>query len=184
MLARLIPLLGMLGAICLAQVPNGLAVPDPADFAAGCGIHDVSPERAKLFRRSAAGEWSAINSEDDRYLNDTSLARVWHEMDNWMVDVRETQGTFISEVHSGQMCFDPQGRILRMVDRFVVPREGLMRLAMLSFALDGHMTRSDQKFVNVAAGVEVPEPEEASGFPEAWPFRRLDQLPFYSLLKK
>jgi hypothetical protein len=36
----------------------------------------------------------------------------------------------------------------------------------------------------VATGAEIAAPEVATGFPDVWDFRTLEQLPFYSLLKK
>jgi len=33
-------------------------------------------------------------------------------------------------------------------------------------------------------GAPMAAPEAAKGFPEVWEFRRVEQLPFYSLLKR
>jgi hypothetical protein len=43
--------------------------------------------------------------------------------------------------------------------------------------------RREQKFVGVQSGAEMAEPESAKGFPVVWPFRRLEQLPFFNLIQ-
>ncbi len=91
----------------------------------------------------------------------------------------------MATMHTGQMCFDPQGHIAYMIDRFVEMAEcGCMRFTSLTFATDGRVTRREQRFVAVATGSEIEAPEAAKRFPEVWDFRTLQQLPFYSLMKK
>jgi hypothetical protein len=59
-----------------------------------------------------------------------------------------------------------------------------MRLTTTSFAADGHVTRQSQKFVSIAGGFEISEPQSSADFPKLWDYRRLDLLPFHSLLNK
>jgi hypothetical protein len=46
------------------------------------------------------------------------------------------------------------------------------------------VVRREQHFLDVTSGNEIASPESAKEFPSIWEFRRLEQLPFYSLVKK
>jgi hypothetical protein len=170
----------LMAALCAAQV-----VPSSrADFGMACGIQDTSVESASGFVRSADGEWSAFRAMSGPGATDTIVARVWHET-NWMVDMHDALGQGMATMHTGQMCFDTQGRITHMIDRYMEMTDcGCMRFTSLFFAGDGRVTRREQRFVSVTTGSEIEAPEVSKGFPEAWYFRRLEQLPFYSLVNK
>jgi hypothetical protein len=58
-----------------------------------------------------------------------------------------------------------------------------MRYTSLSFDASGKVTQ-EQRFVRVDTGAEIAAPAAAKGFPEVFAFRRLDQLPFYLMVKK
>ncbi len=178
--AALIGALALMAVMCSAQV-----VPSSReDFGVSCGIQDTSTESALAVARSAEGEWSALRTGGGPGAMDSAVARVWRES-NWMVDMHDALGQGMATMHTGQMCFDPQGHITHMIDRYVDMAEcGCVRFTSLTFATDGRVTRREQRFVIAATGSEIEAPEAAKGFPEVWDFRTLEQLPFYSLVKR
>jgi len=102
-----------------------------------------------------------------------------------MVDLHDAPGPASPVVHTGQMCFDGQGRITLMIDRYMEMAQcRCLRFTSLAFAADGRVTRREQTFVDQMTGAPMAAPEAAKGFPEVWEFRRVEQLPFYSLLKR
>ena len=173
----------LLAALAWAQGgAGGVAPSSRTDFGSLCGIRDTAPQSALRLLRSSSGAWSVAGA--NRRVGGDMAARVWHES-NWMVDMHGALGLGMATMHSGQMCFDPQGRITLMIDRFLEMAQcGCMRITELAFASDGRVTRREQTFVNANTGEEIKAPEDADGFPEVWQFRRLDQLPFYALLQK
>jgi hypothetical protein len=101
-----------------------------------------------------------------------------------MVDVHEAPAA-ATTMHTGQMCFAASGQLTRMIDRYMdMPRCSCMRYTALDFDANGHTVKQEQTFVNANTGVPMAAPEAAKGFPEVFGFRKLDQLPFYSLVKK
>ncbi len=64
------------------------------------------------------------------------------------------------------------------------PRCNWVRFTSLTYAPDGRVTRREQRYVGMNTGAEIAPPEAAKEFPEVWEYRRVDQLPFYSLVKK
>ena len=60
----------------------------------------------------------------------------------------------------------------------------LPALYLATFAADGKVTKREQTFMNVMTNAPMDMPDAAKGFPDVWEFRRVEQLPFYSLLKK
>lgn len=171
------PHAGMQGAGGSVQSSRG-------DFGMECGIADSSPQSALRVIRSAEGEWSAASPEMRLGPTNSAVARVWHER-NWMVDMHESPGTGMTTMHTGQMCFDAQGRITLMIDRYMEMMTcRCMRFTLLAFATDGRATRRVRRFVNASSGTEIEEPAVAGGFPEVWSFRKVEQLPFYPLVKK
>jgi hypothetical protein len=173
----------MMAAMCVAQAqPQGVTPSSRVDFGTLCGLKDTSPQIAKQFVRSAAGKWSV--AEKRSVTGDNMAARVWHQ-GNWMVDLHDAPPQTPAVIHTGQFCFDPQGRITHMIDRYMEMAQcRCMRFTSLSFAPDGKETR-EVRFVDAMSGQEIQEPPAAAkGLPAAWQFRRLDELPFYSLLKK
>lgn len=166
------------------QSSPGIAPSSQPEFGMACGIHDLSLESSSGFRRSDEGEWSALSAGSGPGTTGSEMARVWHDS-NWMVDMHGALGPNMATMHTVQMCFDPQGRITYNIDRFVEMAEcGCMRFTSITFATDGRVTRREQKFVTVPTGSEIEAPEAAKRFPEVWDFRTLQQLPFYSLLKR
>ena len=88
-------------------------------------------------------------------------------------------------MHTGQMCFDGQGRITLMIDRYMeLAQCRCLRFTSLAFAADGKVTKREQTFVNELTGEPMDMPDVAKGFPDVWEFRKVEQLPFYSLMKK
>ena len=73
-----------------------------------------------------------------------------------------------------------------MIDRYMEMAQcRCLRFTSLAFAADGKVTKRQQTFVNVL----TDEPMDDAGgrrrdFPTCGSSARLDQLPFYSLLKK
>ncbi len=71
-----------------------------------------------------------------------------------------------------------------MIDRYMdVPSCGCMRYTSLNLDVNGKVVQ-DQKFVKVDTGAEIAAPAAAKGFPEVFGYRKLEQLPFYSKVKK
>jgi hypothetical protein len=168
----------LMAAICAAQVTPAAR----KDFGRDCNIEDTSNRSALEFARSDEGEWSVHVGGAGSIGG--GVARVWRGA-NWMVEMHGALGPGMSTMHAAQMCFDPQGRITYMIDRYVDANAcGCMRITSVLFADDGRVKRRDQKFVVMATGAEIGAPEAAKGFPEEWDFRKLQDLPFYPLLKK
>ena len=190
----------MISTTCAAQMPShsqangvdphagtqnsqGVVPSNRNDFGRECGISDPSAQRAIRLSRSSAGAWSEMSADKIPGPQDDAVARVWRES-NWMVDMHEAPGHVMTSMHTGQMCFDARGRITRMIDRYMDMASGCLRFTVLTFADDGRVVRREQRFMNVRTDSEMAVPESAPGFPEVWGFRRLEQLPFYSLVKK
>ena len=162
---------------------SGVVPSSRTSFGSLCDIRDTDAERAVHLVR-AGGKWSAVAASKSPAPGNDMAARVWHEK-NWMVDLHDTPAPTVPVIHTGQMCFDPQGRLTRMIDRYMELAEcRCMRFTSLTFAPDGTVKEKEEKFVDEMSNSEIPRPEAAKSFPETWPYRRLDQLPFYSLLKK
>jgi hypothetical protein len=152
-------------------------------FGRDCGISDTSIQSALELSRSPGGEWKAVG-EGKRPAMDNAVARVWRES-NWMVDMHDSLGIGMTTMHTGQMCFDAQGRISRMIDRFIEAAEcGCVRFTAITYGTDGRVMRREQSFMKMSTGLEMAAPEATKTFPDVWDYRRLEQLPFYSLVKK
>ena len=176
----------MMAIMGVAQTPGsqGIVPSSRADFGSLCGIRDTAAPRAIHLVRSSAGKWSVIGAEKGPGSGDNMAARVWHET-KWMVDLHDTPGPTVPVIHTGQLCFDGEGRLTRMIDRYMeLAQCRCMRFTSLAFAADGAVTQLEEKFANEMTGAEIDQPAAAKGFPEVWRFRRLEQLPFYSLVKK
>ena len=179
--------------MCMAQMgPHSQAGGDASgsisssrtEFGSSCGIQDTSVESALQVTRSDEGEWTALAAGRNPGMRESAVARIWRES-NWMVDLHGALGQGMANMHTGQMCFDPQGHITHMLDRYMeMATCGCVRFTSLSYDKDGRVTRREQRFISATTGAKIEAPEVAKGFPEVWDFRRLDQLPFYSLLKK
>jgi hypothetical protein len=182
----------LVAAMCVAQMPqtggpessHGAVPSSRTTFGSECGIRDASPQKALRFTSSSGGQWMAVGAGKRPGSGDTMAARVWHES-YWMVDIHDAPGAASPVMHTGQMCFDGQGRITLMIDRYMeLAQCRCMRFTSLAFAADGKVTRREQTFVNEMTGTPMDAPELAKGFPDIWEFRRVEQLPFYSLVKK
>jgi hypothetical protein len=166
------------------QNSQGVMPSSRTDFGLACGIRDTSRQSAEGFRRSPEGQWSKMEGSAIPTISDSAAARLWRES-NWMVDIHDGSGRGRPTIHTGQLCYNPQGRITLMIDRFMEMAScGCMRYTALSFGADGRITRREQRFVKVGTGEEMATPEAANEFPKIWEFRTLEQLPFYSLVKK
>ena len=167
-----------------ADDSHGAVPSSRTTFGSECGIRDISVQSARRFVRSSEGKWMVISGNKRPGPGDNMAARVWHEA-NWMVDIHDAPGPASPVIHTGQMCFDRQGRITLMIDRYMEMAQcRCLRFTSLAFAADGRVTRREQTFVDQMTGAPMAAPEAAKGFPEVWEFRRVEQLPFYSLLKR
>jgi hypothetical protein len=152
-------------------------------FGGLCEIGETDAQRATHLVRSGGNKWSAISASKGPGPGNDMAARVWHEK-TWMVDLRDTPAPTVPVIHTGQMCFDSQGRLTRMIDRYTELAEcRCMRFTSLTFAPDGTVKQQEEKYVDEMSGAEMAKPDSAKAFPGIWPYRRLDQLPFYSLLQ-
>ena len=173
------------GIPLLAQEDGADAVPNPHESTRGkfeqlCGITDSDPRSAIGLSRSPEGEWSVVTSEKRPGPRDNAAARVWRES-NWMVDLHDAPGP---TVHAGQLCFDASGQVVLLTDDYMdLPSCECIRYTAQSFDENGQMMLQSQRFVSAKTGAQIAVPEGAKGFPEVWAFRRVEQLPFYSLLK-
>lgn len=164
------------------QNPHAGTQSSRAAFGKECGISNYSSERAMGLSRSPEGQWSVVTKDKRPGPNDNALARVWHES-HWMVDLHDSPGDGTT-MHTGQMCFDGNGLITRLIDRYMdVPKCDCMRYTSLSFDASGKAAKQE-KYVKVGTGAEIAAPAAAKSFPEAFGFRKLEQLPFYSLVKQ
>lgn len=162
--------------------PHGATPSSRTMFGKECDISDTSYQSAIGLSRSPQGTWSVVTKEKRPGANDNAVARVWRES-NWMVDIHDAPGEGTT-IHTGQMCFDANGQMIRMIDRFMdVPECDCLRYTSLSFDGSGK-AKQEQKFLKADTGAEIAAPTAAKGFPEVFGFRRLEQLPFYSLVKK
>jgi len=175
--------------ICVAQTggadgSHGVVPSDRFTFGGECGIRDTAPQSALQFARSASGAWKVVSASKRPGSGDVMAARVWHQ-GHWMVDLHDAPGAQSPVMHTGQMCFDPQGRITLMIDRYMeLAQCRCLRFTSLAFAADGTVTRREQTFVNALTSQPIDMPDAAKGFPGVWEFRKVEQLPFYSLLKR
>ena len=151
-------------------------------FGKRCGIADVSPQSAVVLSHSPEGKWSVLSGDKPGGPNDNAVARVWRES-NWMVDLHDAPGDGRT-IHTGQMCFDAKGQLTHMIDRYMdTPGCGCMRYTSLNVDTNGKV-QQEQKFVKVDTGAEIATPAAAKGFPDVFGYRKLDQLPFYSIVKQ
>ena len=172
-------------AMCMAQAQSsqGGAPDRRTNFGSLCGIGDTDAQRAVHLVRSG-NNWSIIPANKKPGPGDDMAARVWREK-NWMVDLNDTPPPTSPVIHSGQMCFDPQGRLTRMIDRYTELAEcRCMRFTTLTFNPDGTVKQQQEQFMDEMSGLEIGKPDAAKGFPGVWQYRRLEQLPFYSLIAK
>jgi hypothetical protein len=186
----------MISALCAAQMPpvfgagsgssQGVTASSRTDFGAECGIEDASPSKAMRFIRSAGGNWMQVAVDKRPEPTDSGVARLWRER-NWMVDMHDAaMGMSMMKMHTAQMCFSGRGRILRMIDRYMdMPACNCMRYTSLTFdEITGRVVRREQHYISVSGGSEVAAPEAAKQFPEIFPYRRLEQLPFWPVMPK
>ena len=167
-----------------AQQSSGVVPSSRTDFGTLCGIGDTAPQSAMRFARSTAGKWMLAEPEKHSELGKDMAARAWHEK-NWMVDLHDAPAGHPELIHTGQFCFDPQGHITRMIDRYMdLANCRCMRFTSLTFSPDGTVKQREVDYVDALSGERIQEPAAAKGLPEIWQYRRLEQLPFYSLLKK
>jgi hypothetical protein len=164
-----------------AKDAQGVTPSSRTDFGTLCGIKDSSPQLAQQFVRSGADKWSAAQKE--KMTGSNMAARVWHEK-NWMIDLHDSPANSPEIIHTGQICFDPQGRITRMIDRYMEMAQcRCMRFTSFTFTPDGKEQR-EVHYVDAFTGQEEQQPPGAKNLPLAWKYRRLQELPFYSLIKK
>ncbi len=164
------------------QTPDEGIKSSRAMFGHLCGIADTSVQSAIGLSRSLEGEWRLVTAGWRPLPTDNAAARVWRES-NWMVDLHDSPGL---TMHTGQMCFAASGRLMLLIDHYLdLPKCACVRTTALTFAAnDGRVIRREQKFMSAETGAEIAAPEAANEFPEVFGFRRVEQLPFYPLLKK
>lgn len=179
----------MLGMLCAAQqdaAPRGRSSEQGGhanriQFGELCGIADTGLQKAVGLSRSPEGTWRVVTAGEPVGTRDNAAARVWHET-TWMVDLHEVPG---ATMHVAQMCYGASGQLLILIDDYMdIPSCACLRSTTQNFDSSGRMVRREQRFNSVATGAEMAAPEAAKGFPEVFGFRRLEQLPFYTLLKK
>jgi hypothetical protein len=184
--------LAICAAMCVGQAPpntggaegsHGVVPSNRTTFGSECGIRDTSQQKAVRFARSADGKWMLVGAEKHSGSGDDMAARVWHQ-GHWMVDLHEAPAAS-PVMHTGQLCFDGQGRITLMIDRYMeMEKCRCLRFTSLAFAADGKVTKRGQTFVNPMTNAPMDAPDVAKGFPDVWEYRKVEQLPFYSQLKK
>jgi len=184
----------MMAAMCAAASMPLLAQEDGSDgppnprkgaqaetFEQLCGIADRDPRDAVGLSRSPEGEWSVVTAAKRPGPRDNAAARVWRES-NWMVDLHDAPGP---TVHAGRLCFGARGTVILLTDDYMdLPSCECIRYTAQSFDENGQIVLQNQRFVSVNTGAEIAAPKAAKGFPDVWEYRRVEQLPFYSLLKK
>jgi hypothetical protein len=183
-LATLVAVLVTTASMCVAQNAaqgsQGVTPSSRTDFGSLCGIKDTSPQLAQQFVRSG-GKWTVAQKE--KMTGSNMAARVWRDK-NWMVDLHDSPAESPSVIHTGQMCFDPQGRITRMIDRYMEMAQcRCMRFTSFTFTPDGKESH-EVHYVDAMSGQEVQEPAQGKSLPPAWSYRKVSDLPFYSLMKK
>lgn len=188
-------MLAALAAISTAQTAHvpaggrsqGVVPSSRQDFGMQCGIQNPLPQASLRFFRGAGGEWKKVSSDERPGPSDTGLARLWHEH-TWMADLHDSAapGLNVTQMHTGQMCFDPYGNIVRLLDRYMdMPGCNCMRFTSLTFdSATGRVVRRERYYLNASTGQPMDEPAGGKDFPEVWPYRRVDQLPFFSLVKQ
>jgi hypothetical protein len=170
-----------------ADAPQGMAEPEQGveskriGFGRLCGIADTASLSAIALTRSAKGEWSVVRAGTHPEPGANAAARVWREA-NWMVDLHDTPGPVM---HTGQMCFAAGGQLILQTDDYMDRFNcACIRFTAQRFDESGKVKIYKQWFVNVETGAEIAAPEAAGKFPEVFGFRRVEQLPFYPLVKK
>jgi len=155
--------------------------PDTAGtFEQLCGIADSAPRKAVGLSRSPEGEWSVVTDGKRPGPKDNAAARVWRES-NWMVDLHDAPGL---AMHTGQMCFAADGHVMLLTDDYMdIPNCACIRYTAQDFDDNGQVMLETQRFVSLKTGAQIAAPEASKGFPGVWQFRKVEQLPFYSLLK-
>src|SRR5208282_4388819 len=163
-------------SICVAQASpaagaegsHGVVASDRVTFGGECGIRDTSQQKALQFSRSASGKWTAVSAGGRPGSADDMAARVWHQ-GHWMVDLHDAPRSQSPVMHTGQMCFDGQGRITLMIDRYMeLAQCRCLRFTSLAFAADGKVTKREQTFVIELTGQPMDAPDAAKGFPDVW----------------
>jgi hypothetical protein len=146
-----------------------------------CGIGDTGLQSAVRLTRSLEGEWKVVTTGERPGPKDNAAARVWRES-TWMVDLHDAPGP---TMHAGQMCFGATGQLMVLIDDYMdIPNCGCLRSTSQTFDESGKMIRREQRYNSAETGTEMAAPEAAKGFPEVYEFRRVEQLPFYPLVKK
>jgi hypothetical protein len=150
-------------------------------FGGLCGIADPALQAAIRLSRSPEGEWRVVAAGKRPGASDNAAARVWRES-NWMVDLHDVPGL---TMHTGQMCFGASGQMTYLIDNYMdIPNCGCLRYTALRFDEVGKVVQQEQRFIRADTGAEIAAPEAAKGFPDVFGFRRVEQLPFYSLIKR
>jgi hypothetical protein len=168
----------------LAWAQQGAVPSSRIDFGTLCGVQDTSLRSAMRFARSSSGKWGFAAPERHSEYANGMAARAWHEK-NWMVDIHDSPANQPAVIHTGQFCFDAQGRITRMIDRYMeLAQCRCMRFTSLTFAPNGAVEKRELDYADALSGMKIGEPASARDLPPIWSYRRLDQLPFYKLLKK
>jgi hypothetical protein len=162
-----------------AENPHRGAPAGSGTFEQLCGIADAAPRSAIGLSRTPEGEWSVVTAGKRPGPRDNAAARVWRES-NWLVDLHDAPGP---AMHAAQMCFGASGYVILMTDDYMDVHCACIRYTAQSFDENGKVRLQSQRFINAKTGAEIPAPESAKGFPEVYGFRRVEQLPFYSLVK-
>lgn len=171
---------GMAQSEAPPEEPHG-APSSHAMFGQLCGIADLAPQSAINLWRSAEGQWNVFAPGNHPGPGANAAARVWHER-NWIVDLHDAPG---HSMHTGELCFAASGEIILQTDDYMdVEACGCVRYTAQSFDESGRVEHYMQRFVSTVTGAEIEPPGAARRFPKVFDFRRLEQLPFYSLVSR
>jgi len=97
-----------------------------------------------------------------------------------MVDLHDAPG---HTMHTGELCFAAGGEIMLLTDDYMdVEGCACVRHTAENFDERGKVVHYMQRFVSTETGSEIAAPEAARDLPEVFDYRRVEQLPFYSLL--
>ncbi len=150
-------------------------------FAQECGVKDASPEKAIYVSRAKNGSWSKVTAQQPGSDSDNALARVWHDK-NWVLVLHES-GASGDTMHTGDECFDDKGNATKLLDHYVDPKSGVVRITTTIFG-GGKVQSRKQDYRDLKSGELMKNPpENANAFPPVFNFTKLEQLPFYGFIK-
>ena len=163
-------------------MPNHGFTSKRAEMAKECGIAEAGLEKGTTLTRRADGSWAPMKTEADMKTTDTGMARVWHEK-SWFVDMQETSAAG-DTMHITRMCFQPDGSLSKVSDQYMAPNQcGCTRLTDVSYS-GGKETKREENFYKIANHEKIATPKDAASYPKLPEIKKIEQAPFYGLVKK